>query len=162
MTTLAKLAVAGVVAFGALQFVRPPIPARPAAAELQAPLEVKQILDKSCYSCHSDQVRLAWFDQIVPAYWLVRKDILAARKRLNFSTIGSTPTANQKGALYEGLNFIRLGTMPLPRFLALHPDRKVKPQQVAALESYLAPLDDPARYAACSPARGTLRTRVPG
>jgi hypothetical protein len=31
-----------------LQFVRPAIPAKPATAEIQAPPDVKQILDKDC------------------------------------------------------------------------------------------------------------------
>ena len=87
-----------------------------AAAELQAPPEVRHVLEKDCYSCHSDQRRLAWFDQIVPAYWLVRHDILTAREHLNFSTLGSKPPAVQKAMLYEAVNMIQLGAMPLPRF----------------------------------------------
>ncbi|MGC2261128.1 MAG: heme-binding domain-containing protein, partial [Candidatus Sulfotelmatobacter sp.] len=66
MRTFGKLMVAGVLVFAALQLVRPGIPAKPATAELQAPPEVKRILQKDCYSCHSDERLLAWFDQIVP------------------------------------------------------------------------------------------------
>jgi hypothetical protein len=47
---------------------------------VKVPLEVRHILEKDCYSCHSDQQRLSLFDQIVPAYWLARYDILTARK----------------------------------------------------------------------------------
>ena len=86
MRTFGKLVAAGVGVFAVLQVVRPGIPVKPATAELQAPPEVKHILEKDCYSCHSDQRRLSWFDQIVPAYWLVRQDVLSARERLNFST----------------------------------------------------------------------------
>jgi hypothetical protein len=67
-----------------LQVVRPSIPVRWATAELQTPPHVKYVLEKDCYSCHSSQRRLAWFDEIVPAYWLVRHDILIAREHLNF------------------------------------------------------------------------------
>jgi hypothetical protein len=134
-----KLIVAGALAFAVLQFVRPGIPAKPATAEIQAPLEIRQILDRSCYSCHSDERRLSWFDQIVPAYWLVRHDILTARQHLNFSTLGSQPAAAQKARLYEAVNMVRLGAMPLPMFLKLHPDAKVTAGELAALENYLAP-----------------------
>ena len=68
MRAFAKLMVAGLVVFAALQLVRPSIPVKPATAELQAPPEVKHILETDCYACHSDERRLAWFDQIVPAY----------------------------------------------------------------------------------------------
>jgi hypothetical protein len=71
MKILGRLLVAGLVTFALMQFVRPGIPSRPATAEVQPPPEVKRILEKDCYSCHSDQRRLSWFDQIVPGYWLV-------------------------------------------------------------------------------------------
>ena len=119
--------------------MRPDIPAKPATAELQAPGEVKRVFEKDCYSCHSDERRLAWFDQIEPGYWLVRHDILTARRRLNFSTLASKPAAAQKATLYEAVNMIQLGEMPLPRFLALHPNAKVTPAELATLKEYLAP-----------------------
>jgi hypothetical protein len=106
---------------------------------LQAPLEIKHILEKDCYSCHSDQRRLSWFDQIVPGYWLVRHDILTAREHLNFSTLGSKPAAVQKATLYEAVNMIQLGAMPLPQFVTLHPEAKVTPEELATLRAYLAP-----------------------
>jgi hypothetical protein len=139
MKLLGKMVVAGVVVFALLQAVRPAIPAKQAVAEVQAPSDVKNILDKDCYSCHSDERRLSWFDQIVPAYWLVRHDILTAREHLNFSTLGSKPAAAQKAALYEAVNMIQLGAMPLPSFLKLHPDAQVKAEELASLKAYLAP-----------------------
>lgn len=139
MKVFGKLILTGAAGFVLLQFVRPSIPVRPATAELQAPPEVKQVLEKDCYSCHSDERRLAWFDQIVPGYWLVRDDVLTARDHLNFSTLGSKPAAVQKATLYEAANMMQLGAMPLPRFLALHPDAKVTPADLATLKAYLAP-----------------------
>jgi Haem-binding domain/Cytochrome P460 len=139
MKILGKLIVAGVVIFALLQLVRPTIPARPATAELQAPGEVKQVLEKGCYSCHSDQRRLSWFDEIVPGYWLACHDILTAREHLNFSTLGAKPAAAQKATLYEAVNMIQLGAMPLPQFLKLHPGARVTPDELATLKAYLAP-----------------------
>jgi hypothetical protein len=72
MKMFAKLCMIGIFAFAVLQLVRPSIPVAPGTAELQVPPAVKSILEKDCYSCHSDQRRLAWFDQIAPAYWLVQ------------------------------------------------------------------------------------------
>jgi mono/diheme cytochrome c family protein len=139
MRTFGKLVVAGIVVFAVLQAVRPSISAKPATAELQAPPEIKRILKKNCYSCHSDQRRLSWFDEIVPGYWLVRHDILTAREHLNFSTLGSKPSAVQKATLYEAVNMIQLGAMPLPNFVRLHPEAKVTPEELATLKAYLAP-----------------------
>jgi len=74
-----------------------------------------------------------------PGYWLVRCDILTAREHLNFSTLGAKPAAIQKATLYEAVNMIQLGAMPLPQFVTLHPEAKVTPEELAALKAYLAP-----------------------
>ena len=139
MRTFAKLAIAGLAAFVLLQAIRPSIPVKPATAELQAPPQLKHILEKDCYSCHSDQRRLSWFDEVVPAYWLVRHDILTAREHLNFSTLGSKPSVAQKSTLYEAVNMIQLGAMPLPQFVELHPEAKPTAEEITALKAYLAP-----------------------
>jgi hypothetical protein len=142
MKKFGGLIVAGVVIFVVLQAVRPSIPTRPATAEVQAPPEIQRILEKDCYSCHSDERRLSWFDQVVPAYWLVRHDILTAREHLNFSTLGSEPAAAQKAKLYEAVSMIQLGSMPLPSFTKLHPDAMVTPGELATLKAYLDPWEN--------------------
>lgn len=121
------------------QLVRPTIPSKPTTSEIQAPSAVGRILNKSCYSCHSDERRLAWFDQVEPAYLIARHDILGARLRLNFSSLGSAPPAVQRAKLFEAVNMIQLGAMPLPQYVALHRHAKVSSEELAELEAYLAP-----------------------
>ncbi len=152
MKILGRFFLVGVILFVALQLVRPSIPTRAATAEIQASPAVKKILEKDCYSCHSDEKRLAWFDRIVPAYWLVRHDILVAREHLNFSTLGSKPAAAQRATLFEAVNMMQLGAMPLPQFVALHRDAKVTPEELAMLKAYLAPWSQPPAPAASTPA----------
>ena len=139
MRIVLKLLLVAAVIFILLQLFHPPISAKPATAEFAAPPEIRAIFEKDCYACHSDQRRLAWFDQIEPAYFLVRKDVLIAREHLNFSTLGSKPAAAQQATLYEAVNMMQLGAMPLPRFTALHPQAKVTSEDLAILKAYLAP-----------------------
>ena len=144
MRPLLKLFLAGVVViFVLLQFFRPSISVAPTTAELAAPPEVRHILEKDCYSCHSDQRRLSWFDEIVPAYWLVRQDILEARQHLNFSTLATKPSAVQMATLYEAVNMVQLGAMPLRQYTLLHPGARVTPEELATLKAYLAPWSGP-------------------
>ena len=139
MRTVGYLALAGVSVFALLQMARPRIPATQTGAEISEPADIRAILDRDCYSCHSSQRRLVWFDEIVPAYWLVRNDIIAARERLNFSTLGSRAAAAQRAALYEAVNFMESGAMPPSRFTALHPEARVTPDAITKLKAYLAP-----------------------
>ncbi len=125
------------VGFMGMQFVRPEIGNPPVTAEIHAPAEVRQVLRNSCYNCHSNETKLAWFDQIVPAYWAVASDVKTARAHLNFSEIGKLPEAQQKAFLFEAVNMIQLGAMPLPAYVKLHPDAKVSAEDLAVLRNYL-------------------------
>ena len=106
-------------------------------AELQASPEVRQVLRNSCYNCHSNETKLPWFDKVVPAYWLVASDVKEARKHLNFSEIGALPAAQQRAALFEAVNQIQLGAMPLPSYLHVHPGAAVSAEGLAVLRNYL-------------------------
>jgi len=139
MRLIWSLAMAGAVSFALAQVIHPVIPVQPAKAELDVPPDVRRVLEKSCYSCHSDEPRLAWFDQIEPGYWIVRRDILTARSHLNFSTLGAAPPAVQRARLFEAVNMIQLRAMPLRQFVALHPRARVTDEELATLKAFLAP-----------------------
>jgi hypothetical protein len=100
---------------------------------------VKQILKTSCYDCHSNETTLSWFDEPVPAYWLVARDVKEGRKRLNFSEIGKLPAGQQRAILFESVSQIELGAMPLPAYKRLHPGSMITSQQLAILKQYLNP-----------------------
>jgi hypothetical protein len=140
---LSGIAAAGFLAFLLIQMIRPAISSRPATNEIHVPAEVKAVLKKDCYSCHSNERQLSWFDEVQPAYWLVRSDILKARARLNFSTIGSRPEPVQKAELYESVTMMQLGSMPLPRYIQLHPEAKVTAEDLETMKNYLSPWASP-------------------
>src|ERR1700677_5171882 len=129
LTVLAILLVLGIV----LQFFRPALDNPPVTVEWVAPPEVKAILQRACYDCHSNQTKLAWFDQPAPAYWLVVNDVRKARKVLNFSDWDSLPKAQQAAKLYEALNQVEFHVMPLSNYAMLHHDAVVTPEEVTVL-----------------------------
>ncbi|QMV18972.1 cytochrome P460 [Granulicella sp. 5B5] len=133
----------------AMQAVRPSL-GKPAGsqAEIAAPPEVRAILQRRCYACHSDAPQLAWFDQVEPAYWMVAKDVREARAHLNFSELGTKPVAAQRAELFEAVNMIQLGAMPLPQYLAVHREAGVTPEELAVLKTWLAPFAPVAASAA--------------
>jgi Haem-binding domain/Cytochrome P460 len=155
LRVLIVLAAMGAVVFAVMQLIRPSLGNPPVAAEIQAPAEVKAVLRGSCYSCHSNETKLPWFDQVVPAYWLVAHDVKEAREHLNFSEIGKLPAAQQKATLFEAVNMIQMSAMPLPSYLKVHPDAVVKPEQLEVLRKYLstpAPAPDAAAIATAASA----------
>ena len=136
--------------FVGLQFIRPKLSDPPVTAEIVAPPEVKAILKHSCYSCHSNETKLLWFDQMVPAYWLVSSDVQRARAHLNFSEIAALPEEQQRLALFDAFNQIRLGAMPLPSYRMVHPNSTVTPEQLDTLRKYLTTLSEDPQIATSS------------
>jgi Haem-binding domain/Cytochrome P460 len=136
LTALVVLLVIGI----AIQFIRPRLDNPPVTAEISAPPEVKAILQRACYNCHSNQTQLAWFDEPAPAYWLVASDVKKARQVLNFSTFDSLPRAQQSGQLYEALNQIEFHTMPLKQYALLHHGAEITADEIALLRGYLLTL----------------------
>ncbi len=120
-----------------LQLVRPELTNPPATADFEAPADVKQILRKACYACHSNETQLSWFDEIVPAYQLVAYDVKRGRMVLNFSELGAQPKAHQNAVLFEAVSQIQMGAMPLSRYSRLHPEAAVTPGELAVLREYI-------------------------
>jgi hypothetical protein len=126
-----------VFVFLVLQATKPTLVNPPVSADLKAPPEVKQILRNACYNCHSNETKLSWFDAPIPAYWLVVRDVGKARKHVNFSEIGNLQAAQQNGILFEAVNQIQFGAMPLRSYRYTHPEAAITPEQLAVLKDYL-------------------------
>src|ERR1700739_4872002 len=129
-TAFTRLAIVLIVVFAGIQFVRPGLTNPPVTADLDAPPEVKQIIQTSCYNCHSNERMLPWFDRIVPAYWMVVSDVKEGRAHLNFSEIGKEPAGQQKGALFASVSQIELGAMPLPAYERVHPESVIRREAI--------------------------------
>jgi hypothetical protein len=138
--TLGVMAVVAAAVGLAVQAIRPSL-GRPEGAQMEvaAPPEVRAILRQRCYACHSDEPRLVWWDEVAPAYWVVASDVQRARAVVNFSELGTKPLAVQRAVLFESVNQVQMGAMPLKIYLLGHPHADVTAEELAVLKKYLAP-----------------------
>lgn len=125
------------VVLGCLQLFGPKVKNPPVTGDLQAPANVKAILIRACYDCHSNQTNLRWYDKMQPVYWQVAEHIREGRKGLNFSNWDKLSPADQKGKLWEAVNQIEQGAMPIKSYLFVHTDARVSKQELATLKNYL-------------------------
>ncbi|QEC75766.1 heme-binding domain-containing protein [Mucilaginibacter ginsenosidivorax] len=134
------------IIFLVMQSIRPALPNPPVKKDFEAPADVKNILVRACYDCHSNQTNLRWYDKIQPVYWQVAAHVKDGRKVLNFSDWGSLAPADQKAKLWEAVNQIIAGAMPIKSYAFVHPDAKVSGDDIAVLKNYLAAMvhDKPA------------------
>jgi hypothetical protein len=109
----------------------------PVTGEIQVPVAVKQILEQSCYDCHSNETRLQWYNKLPIAASLVIRDVTEARKHLNFSEWDKLSPADQQSMLWEIYNMVNTGVMPLKSYTTIHPNAKVSPARLSILRNYL-------------------------
>jgi heme-binding protein len=125
------------VAFIGIQFVRPARTNPPvhAGASLLAktPPEISALLNRSCRDCHSNETRWPWYTGVAPASWLVVKDVEQGRDHFNFSEWTSYTSDDQDKFLGAMCNLTQRGRMPLPEYLWIHWDAKLRPADVTAL-----------------------------
>jgi cytochrome c2 len=124
----------------AIQFKRPVIINSRPVAEIQAPPKVKAIFKRACYDCHSDETNLRWYDQIAPVYWQVAEHVKEGREGLNFSTLEKIAPADRNAKLWEALNQIAAGAMPLKNYAFVHRDAKISTNDLAVLKAYMLSL----------------------
>lgn len=130
-------AVVAMLVLTGMQFFRPHIEYPPVTGDLQAPANVKAILVRACYDCHSNQTQLRWYDKVQPAYWLVAQHIREGRKGLNFSNWNKLSPADRKGKLWESVNQVVQGAMPIKSYALVHPEAKLSKQDITVLKNYL-------------------------
>lgn len=128
--------------FVALQFVRPNFkesesPREPLVLE-GVPVAINDILENSCFNCHSSSPDLAWYDKITPVNFLVNSHIQKGSEVLNFSDWNDLNDGMRKGKLYYSLNKIMAGEMPLPSYTMVHPSSKVSEEQMEIIKNYLS------------------------
>lgn len=113
------------------QLIRPDMslpnsdPAHSIERAVTVPQNVRQILQRSCYDCHSSKTRWPWYAKVAPSSWLLARDVNDGRKELSFSEF-ATYTARKQYRKLEGLcDEVKQGDMPLWFYLPLHPASKL-------------------------------------
>ncbi len=125
MSKRGKILLVIVLVLFAIQLVPVPLENPPVTAEMQAPDQVRSLLESSCYDCHSNQTVWPWYSHVAPVSWLVYRDIKKARDELNFSLWGEYTDRRRDHKLEEIEEKVSEGEMPLKIYLLLHPDAKL-------------------------------------
>lgn len=113
------------VAIIGIQFINVDKTNPPVTADLNAPTEVKTILQKSCYDCHSNETKWPWYSKVAPISWLVASDVNDGRKHLNFSDWEKLYPAKQSKLKEEIWEEIEGDKMPPGNYTLLHPSAKL-------------------------------------
>ena len=86
MHPLTKCLLPAAAAVVAMQVVRYPRSNPAVESDLVAPPEIKSVLHRACYDCHSNETTWPWYSAIAPVSWIIHHDVEEGRSRLNFSS----------------------------------------------------------------------------
>jgi mono/diheme cytochrome c family protein len=90
--------------------------------------QTRQLAQRACFDCHSNETVWPWYSNIAPASWLVQKDVDEARRYLNFSEwTGSIREAD------EIAEVVAEGEMPPSQYLLMHPQARLNASEKDAL-----------------------------
>ncbi len=122
--------------FGAIQLVPVDRTNPPVEEEVPVPPEVRDVLVRACYDCHSNETVWPWYAHVAPVSWLVARDVHEGREALNFSTWNRLTTREQVEALRESWEEVEEGEMPLWFYLPTHPEARLTDRDRALLRAW--------------------------
>ncbi len=139
MRLAAKIGVGVLAVLALIQVVRPSRSNPPVTADLQAAPEVKEVLRRACYNCHSNETRWPWYSHVAPVSWLLSHDVQDGRKDLNFSTWGTLSGPEQAEERGEIAESIAEGDMPPWYYVPMHPDARLSATDRSLLNAWAGP-----------------------
>ena len=104
--------------------------------EIVAPADVKAVLERSCYDCHSNETKWPWYSHLAPVSWIIAHDVTEGREHLNFSVWGEYAAKDRAHLSEEAVEEVSKGGMPIKAYLFLHRGAKIRPGEVDVLKAW--------------------------
>lgn len=93
----------------------------------------KELFNRACADCHSNETKYPWYSNIAPVSWLVAHDIDEGREHFNVSMWGVQKKNEGEDAAKE----VREGEMPMWFYTIPHPEAKLSSSEKQELISGL-------------------------
>ncbi|HXR83863.1 MAG TPA: heme-binding domain-containing protein [Hanamia sp.] len=130
------------ILFVLIQFIRPEknsgieITQNEINAKFSVPENVQQILNVSCYDCHSNTTKYPWYWNIQPGAWVLSNHFNEGKRHLNFSIFSTYPANRQYKMFKEIDEQVKNGDMPLGSYTLIHRDAILNANQKQSVENW--------------------------
>ncbi len=101
------------------------------------PVSVKNILQKSCYDCHSNNTRYPWYANLQPIRYFLDGHINEAKKELNFDEWGTYSNRKQASKLDIIIKQVENKQMPIASYTLIHRDASLSEAERKDLISWI-------------------------
>ena len=97
------------------------------------PADARSVLVTKCADCHSNETRWPVYSRLAPGAWLIERDIVDARKKMNLSNWDKIPADTQAVLIGQMIHEAKNGDMPPLQYRLLHWDSRLTPTDVVKL-----------------------------
>jgi cytochrome c len=97
------------------------------------PSDAKAVLVAKCADCHSSATKWPVYARVAPGSWLIERDVVEARKKMDLSRWQEMPAEKQDVLTAKIIQEAKKGDMPPLQYLALHWNAKISNADLQAL-----------------------------
>ena len=125
-----------------IQFIRPEKNIAPAPSEANiathyaTPDNVKKILERSCYDCHSNTTKYPWYASIQPVGWWLADHVKEGKAEINFDAFMTYKPKKARHKMEEVNEMVKEGEMPLSSYTIVHRDAKLSEEEKLILSDW--------------------------
>ena len=101
--------------------------------DAKMPADAKAVLVAKCADCHSSETRWPVYSRIAPGSWLIERDIVEARKKMDLSRWEEMPVEKQEVLMAKIAHEAKSGEMPPVQYRLLHWGAGLSAEDVRAL-----------------------------
>ena len=134
--SLGKILVVSGILLAGIQLIPVTMSNPPIEEEISTSPEIKAILKRACYDCHSHETIWPGYSQIAPVSWLLAWDVAEGREELNFSTWNRYDQKKRNKMIREIWEEVEEGEMPPWFYLPPHPEAQLSDQDHAVLRAW--------------------------
>ena len=104
------------------------------------PDNVMNILENSCYDCHSNNTNYPWYSQVQPIRLIMDHHVEEGKEELNFSEFANYSERRKRNKMRAISEQIEKSKMPLPSYLWLHSDANLSIEEKKILIEFISSL----------------------
>ena len=135
-TTVVRVVLGMAIVLIGIQFIPVNRSNPPVEEEITVSPEVKAILKRACFDCHSNETIWPGYSRVAPVSWLLAWDVGEGREELNFSTWNRYSQKKRNKIIKEIREEVEEGEMPPWFYLPLHPDALLSEDDRSVLRAW--------------------------
>ncbi len=110
------------------------------------PKNVQVVLKKACYDCHSNETRYPNYAYVAPISWSIKNHVNKAKDYLYLSEWGNLNRDLKKNMLEKSVHSVKDYTMPMPGYIAQHPEANLSKAERTLLTNYFESMLETQNY----------------